>query len=326
MTLGVRMENTATATLQKRTHLIDYIRIARIDHWFKNIFMVPGIVLALLFANVSLSGIWQQLLLAIISTCLAASANYVINEWLDAEFDRFHPDKKKRPAACGKVVAHYVYLEYALLVIASLSVGLMVGSLFAGIIVFFLIMGALYNIKPFRTKDRMYMDVLSESVNNPIRLLLGWTAIVTTYLPPISIILAYWMGGAFLMASKRFAEYRHINNPELAGNYRRSFKFYNEQNLLVSCFFYALASSFFLGVFLIKYRIELLLTLPLYALLFSWYLSIALKPDSPVQRPETLYTQPKFIAYLVFLLVVTGALFVVDIPWLQFLVEPSAIA
>ena len=27
-----------------------YIAIARIDHWFKNIFMLPGIVAAILFA------------------------------------------------------------------------------------------------------------------------------------------------------------------------------------------------------------------------------------------------------------------------------------
>jgi len=32
---------------------------------------------------------------------LDASSNYVINEMLDAPFDRLHPTKKNRPSACG---------------------------------------------------------------------------------------------------------------------------------------------------------------------------------------------------------------------------------
>ena len=35
-------------------------------------------------------------------------------------------------------------------------------------------MGCLYNIPPIRTKDHAYVDVLSESINNPIRFLVGW--------------------------------------------------------------------------------------------------------------------------------------------------------
>ena len=34
-----------------------------------------------------------------------------------------------------------------------------------------LLMGIAYNVPPLRTKDRPYLDVLSESVNNPLRLL-----------------------------------------------------------------------------------------------------------------------------------------------------------
>ena len=32
-----------------------YIKIARIDHWFKNVFMLPGVVVALL----AVPGLWQ---------------------------------------------------------------------------------------------------------------------------------------------------------------------------------------------------------------------------------------------------------------------------
>ena len=34
---------------------MDYVRIARIDHWIKNIFVLPGAALAMILADVSLS-------------------------------------------------------------------------------------------------------------------------------------------------------------------------------------------------------------------------------------------------------------------------------
>src|SRR5439155_25398592 len=101
------------------------------------------------------------------------------------------------------------------------------------------VMGIFYNVPPIRTKEWPYLDVLSESINNPISLLLGWFALVTTRFPPASLAISYWMVGAFFMAMKRYAEYRHIGNPEVAAAYRRSFKYYTEERLLISRFFYA---------------------------------------------------------------------------------------
>src|SRR3546814_7308816 len=70
--------------------------------------------------------------------------------------------------------------------------------------------GLAYNVPPLRTKDVPYLDVLSESVNNPLRLAIGWAMIDPGSLPPVSIIIAYWLGGAFLMGTKRMSEYREI--------------------------------------------------------------------------------------------------------------------
>ena len=56
-------------------------------------------------------------------------------------------------------------------------------------LVIFAILGVLYNVRPVRFKDRPYLDILSESLNNPVRLILGWTIIEPIYLPPASIIL-----------------------------------------------------------------------------------------------------------------------------------------
>src|SRR5690606_10326341 len=116
-----------------------------------------------------------------------------------------------------------------------------------------LLMGLVYNVPPVRTKDRPYVDVLSESINNPIRLVLGWAAVSTIAMPPVSILISYWMGGAFLMGIKRYAEYRMIHDQKVAAAYRKSFAKYTESSLLSSSVFYAINSSFFLAIFLFKY-------------------------------------------------------------------------
>lgn len=302
--------------------LKNYIRIARPDHWFKNVFMLPGMVMALYYNNFSFeSTSWLILVAGVFATCLIASANYVINEWLDLEFDKFHPVKKNRPAVAEDLKASIVYIEYIVLAVAGLGISWFISLEFMLTELFLLFMGFLYNVKPFRTKDKAYIDVLSESVNNPIRFVLGWLLVGVTVFPPSSILIAYWMGGAFLMATKRFAEYRFINNPEIAGMYRHSFKIYTEKRLLISTFFYALCSSFFLAIFLIKHRIELLISFPFLALLFAWYLHIGFETNSIVQTPEKLFKKKGFVIFTLFLFLLLVLLLKVDLPYLNWFIK-----
>jgi hypothetical protein len=64
------------------------------------------------------------------------------------------------------------------------------------------------------------------------------------------------------MNVKRFSEYKMINNPEIAGLYRKSFQFYSEKKLLIISFFYAMFATTFCSIFLIKYHIEYVFSLP----------------------------------------------------------------
>ena len=190
----------------------NYIKIARPDHWVKNAFILPGVAIAILLTDgfVFSGDVVLRFIFGFMATCFIASANYVINEWLDAEFDKYHPTKKFRPVVSENMKLSLVLIEYALLIIAGIGLSLLVGKMFMYMELWLLIMGVLYNVKPIRTKDIPYLDVLSESINNMIRLLLGWFIITQEYQPPISILIGYWFAGAFLMATKRFAEYRMI--------------------------------------------------------------------------------------------------------------------
>ncbi len=295
-----------------------YLQIARIDHWFKNVFMLPGIVIALYLDHTVRSvDITPRILLAFLLVGLIASSYYVLNEILDAETDKKHPVKCKRPVPSGRINIKIGYAEWLLLGAAGILGSLFLGQAFFISAVILWLMGCIYNIKPIRTKDKPYLDVLSESLNNPLRLLLGWYATGTELLPPISLVISYWMIGAFFMAVKRFAEYRHINNPVQAGEYRLSFKHYTEERLLISIIYYVAAFGLFFGIFLIRYRTELILSIPLIAAVIAWYIHIGFHHDSPVQYPEKLYKNRGLMILLIVTTVFMIALVYFDMPWLN---------
>lgn len=301
----------------------NYLKIARLDHWIKNFFIVPGIVVAALIVDKDVHSFSVLgVILGFFATCFIASANYVINEWLDAEFDKYHPTKKFRPVVSGDMKFKYVMLEYFIFIILGVLCSLYIGRYFLYTELWLLVMGVLYNVKPIRTKDIMILDVLSESVNNMIRLLLGWFIITDAYLPPASILFGYWMAGAFLMGTKRLAEYRMIGDPSVAGKYRKSFAHYSEKTLLASSFFYALCSTFFIGVFLIKYRVEYLVLMPFMFFLFAYYLMMAYDEDSAVQKPEKLYKEKKLLLIVAVIAVLFVVLSLVKIPMLQDYMSP----
>jgi 4-hydroxybenzoate polyprenyltransferase len=315
-----------TMTAARQISLWPYVQIARIDHWFKNAFMLLGVALAFFYESEFITlGHLPLLVGAFFATCVIASSNYVLNEWLDAPLDALHPTKCNRPAAQGLISGPVAIAEWLGLAGLGLGMAFSINTSFGYSGLALWIMGCVYNIPPVRAKDLPYVDVISESVNNPIRLLLGWFALIPDLWPPLSLAVAYWMAGAFFMATKRFAEYRHIGDAKLAADYRRSFAHYDEERLLGSMVFYLSVCALFSGVFIVRYKLELILCAPLVATFFSYYVMLGLRPNSPVQSPEKLYRERRFFA----LAIATAACFVLlmftDVPVLYewFNCDPS---
>src|SRR4051812_660785 len=81
-----------------------HVQIARLDHWIKNVFVLPGVVVALSLDPVPIDLAFAvKLLLGLLAVCLVSSSNYVINEVLDAPSDLQHPTKRLRPVPSGRV-------------------------------------------------------------------------------------------------------------------------------------------------------------------------------------------------------------------------------
>ena len=76
------------------------IQLLRPHQWVKNGFVLIGLLFGHAWSNPDLRA---QALAAFIAFCLISSAVYVMNDIVDREADRHHPEKRNRPIASGTV-------------------------------------------------------------------------------------------------------------------------------------------------------------------------------------------------------------------------------
>ena len=314
MTTALSVRASEVRSMTGRATLRGHVAIMRVDHWFKQVFVLPGIVAALSDGTTDVpGGVLARLALGFVSVCLIASSNYVINEVLDAPSDRHHPVKSARPVPSGQVNVRIAYIQW----IALMVFGLTMLALW--------VMGCIYNIPPLRSKDVPYVDVLSESINNPLRMMAGWYMTGVTALAPTSLLVSYWMVGCYFMAIKRYSEYAEIGDPERASSYRKSFSYYTPNRLLISIVFYASAAMLFLGAFVMRYRLELILTFPLIAVVMAIYLGLAFRPGGAAINPERLYRERPLMTATVVCAAAMLVLMWVDVPVLDEIFRPTGL-
>lgn len=315
---------TTACRAERRPTVAGHLCILRVNHWVKNVFVLPGVLVAVALgcchftAGLLVPAIW-----GLLAVGLVASSNYVLNEILDASTDRAHPVKRNRAIPCGQVSLPLAWTQCVVCAAGGLTLGFALNWRLGVVLAVFWLAALIYNIPPIRAKDRPHYDILLEGFNNPLRMLAGWYLTGTNALPVLSLLISYWMAGCYFMSVKRFAEYRMMADPEQRTNYRKSFAWYTEPRLLVAILFYATSSMLFFAAFAMRYRFELLMTFPLVAVVMAAYLHMAFQPDSAAQRPERLYRQPGLMFSVVVCAAAMVALTFVDVPLLHELFPPT---
>ncbi len=292
-----------------------YFRLMRPEYAVKHIFFFFGAFFAIAITSY-FSTSFNHFLLLLLSSLLASSSNYVLNEWCDRIPDSSHPLKKLRPIPSGlvsKIETVYLYLFLSLL---SLFIAFITGNhLELFLLIAILFNGILYNKTPFRFKDIYLLDVLSESLNNPLRFCLGWLA-ASSSIPPASLLISVWLLGYFLMTCKRIAEIEEWDDIDNSiSSYRKSLSLYTQHNLYLIAFSSATGSIAFLSIFISLYRIEMSILLPILIICMSRYLKVSLSGSASTTHNPTLLLKDNLLsASMIITLVLTPILLSVDIP------------
>ncbi|MEY9626203.1 hypothetical protein [Sinorhizobium fredii] len=165
------------------------------DLAIKHLSIIVGVIVAYAFQDRLLDNFALSIVAGFLSVLTLASANYVLVEWLD----RIDAQTQAKQAGVS-LVSLALFSVFA---VTGLLLASQLGNSFWWTAVAFLFSGMMSQIRPFRRKDVLYLNVIVRSINNPIQLTLGWVMIDPSTLPPIALVLAYWTAAALLaMLSK----------------------------------------------------------------------------------------------------------------------------
>jgi len=170
-----------------------FVRLIRPRQWTKNL----SIFAPLLFSKSALHGpSVLKATLAVLAFCCLASAIYILNDWVDRERDRIHPEKRHRPIAAGKVSGLGAALLGLCLVSAGAALALTVGRPFALLAAGYVALQIAYT---FVLKHWVLVDVGVIAIGFLIRVVSGGLAIdvpVSNWLYLCTLLLAVFLGFA----------------------------------------------------------------------------------------------------------------------------------
>jgi 4-hydroxybenzoate polyprenyltransferase len=174
------------------------LKALRPKQWTKN-----GVLLApLIFAKSAFeTGLVVKAFVAVAAFSLLASGVYVINDWVDREKDRLHPEKRRRPIAAGHLGLGSAIALVVLCWSAAAALGLWLGVGFLGVLGGYLALQAVYT---GGLKHMVLLDVMAIALGFILRVVAGAVA--------INVVVSNWLflctllGAVFLGFAKRRAE------------------------------------------------------------------------------------------------------------------------
>ena len=181
-------------------NLTSILRLLRPAQWVKNVF----VFLPLFFSGrmMDVEAVLASLV-AFGSFCLAASAIYCLNDIVDVDADRQHPEKCHRPIASGQVSVGSAYLLTIVLAVGAMLSCLLIAEPcrrygMMGIVAFYILMNVAYSLG---LKQVAIVDVFIVSLGFVLRVVVGGVATGI----PLShwIVLMTFLLSLFLAFAKR---------------------------------------------------------------------------------------------------------------------------
>jgi len=282
-------------------------RLLRLRQWTKNLLLFAALVFAKELFDADAVILAS---LGFAAFCLASSSVYIINDLLDAERDRLHPEKRNRPIASGAIAPGSAAVVAAALTVISLALAFWVAPAFGAAVVLYIGLTHFYSLVG---KNAVILDVLLIAFGFVIRAIAGALAIAV----PISdwFILCMAFLALFLAVSKRKAELVALK--EEAGNTRPVLERYTETSLDTYTAVTMAATLICYGLYVFDFQKQaggdsqiLILTLPVAVFGVFRYHHVA-ETSGMGDKPEEvlLRDRPIQLCALIFALVAVTALY-----------------
>ena len=184
--------------------MIHYIKLLRPLQWLKNVFVFAPIFFS---TNLLKLEYFWPTLVVFASFCLISSSIYCFNDLKDAEADRMHPKKCKRPIASGKVSVTGGYTMMLLCTIGALAIIPLAHSVnthyLYAIIIGYWLMNIAYCLK---LKQYAILDVSIIAIGFVMRVLVG--GVTTDIYISHWLVMMTFLVTLFLAFTKRNDDYR----------------------------------------------------------------------------------------------------------------------
>jgi 4-hydroxybenzoate polyprenyltransferase len=174
------------------------LRLLRPKQWTKNLLLFAALVFA---EELFDPAAFATACLAFVAFCLASSSIYVVNDLVDVERDRLHPDKRQRPIASGQVSKGTAAALASVLSAGALALAFWIGHQFGLATVVYMALSHFYS---FVGKNVVILDTLLIAVGFVLRAVAGAIAIDVPYSD--WFILCTLFVALFISLSKRKAE------------------------------------------------------------------------------------------------------------------------
>ncbi|MEP7037169.1 MAG: decaprenyl-phosphate phosphoribosyltransferase [Acidobacteriota bacterium] len=201
-----------------RKGLLRSILISMRPHqWVKNVFIFAPLLFGRKLTEMAAIG---NSLLAFAVFCLLASALYIFNDWIDAEEDRAHPEKCRRPISSGSLPVPVALFAAAILAGTAFGLSATLGLNFFLIAALYVILTLSYCLV---LKRMIVLDAMTISAGFVIRIVGG--AIAVSVVPSHWLIICAFLLALFLTFTKRRQELLTLSDN--AGDHRKVLKEYS---------------------------------------------------------------------------------------------------
>ncbi len=187
--------------------IVGLLRLMRPKQWLKNTFLFAGVIFSKLF---TVPAALLNSLLAFGIFCLLSGAVYALNDAVDAERDRAHPEKKNRPVAAGVISRPLAFGWSFILAVGGLTAAWFINQSFFIVGAAYLALNLLYS---FWGKRVVILDVFLIAFGFVLRAVGGVEALVelspgltfSTWFLGVTLFLALFLG-----LEKRRAELKSL--------------------------------------------------------------------------------------------------------------------